>query len=94
MQTQDPHRSKLPQQLQNPSLRFVKLLPKSKKPYEKDWTRKPYKSDEIECWFSEGNNYGILGGHGGLIIVDADTPEIVSLLDKLPPTARQKTPKK
>ncbi len=70
------HQKTIPQQLHNDRFGFVKLLPKSKKPFEKDWPNHPYSISEIQRWFNEGNNYGVLGGCGDLVIVDADTPEM------------------
>ncbi|HLD70028.1 MAG TPA: bifunctional DNA primase/polymerase [Candidatus Omnitrophota bacterium] len=85
----------IPQQLHNPEFGFVKLLSKSKKPFEKDWPNHHYSLTDIQVWFSKGNNYGVLGGHGGLVIVDADTPEMVSYArEKLPKTFTVKTPKR
>ncbi len=84
----------IPQQLNN-NFGFVKLLPKSKKPFEKDWPNHPYSLADIQLWFSQGNNYGVLGGCGNLVIVDADTPEMVAFAkNNLLPTFSVKTPKK
>lgn len=85
----------IPQQLHNDRFGFVKLLPKSKKPFEKDWPNHPYSLAEIQQWFDRGNNYGVLGGCGDLVIVDADTPEMVAFAkNNFPPTFSIKTPKK
>jgi len=88
-------RQTIPSQLHNSSFGFVKLLPKSKRPLEKDWTKKPYSVTDINPWFNHGNNYGVLGGTGNLVIVDADTPEMATYAqNNLPPTFTVKTPKK
>jgi len=85
----------IPQQLHNPNFGFVKLLPKSKKPFEKDWPNHPHPLGNIQLWLNEGNNYGVLGGYSDLMIVDADSPEMVSYArEKLPKTFIVKTPKK
>jgi len=85
----------IPQQLHNPNFGFTKLLPKSKKPFEKDWPNHPYSLADIQQWFNEGNNYGVLGGYGDLVIVDADTPEIAAYAkEHLPRTYTVKTPAK
>ncbi len=85
----------IPQQLHNNRFGFVKLLPNSKKPFEKDWPNHPYSLADIQSWLNQGNNYGILGGCGDLVIVDADTPEMVAFAKKhLLPTFSVKTPKK
>lgn len=89
------NRPEIPQQLHNNNFGFVKLLPKSKKPFEKDWPNHPYPISEIQRWFNEGNNYGILGGYADLVIVDADTPEMrIFAKNNLLPTFSVKTPKK
>ncbi len=80
-------------QLQSSSFGFVKLRKKSKIPLEKDWQNKPYTHKEIQSWIEQGDNYGVLGGCGYLIIVDADTDEIVNVLrDRLPATFTVRTP--
>ncbi len=83
----------LPVQLQKNSFGFVKLRPMSKKPFEGEWTKKPYKYKEIQSWIDEGCNYGVLGGHGDLIVIDADTPEIDKVVKKLPQILTVKTPR-
>lgn len=72
---------------------FVKLAEKSKKPFEDGWQQKPYSYEEIAQWVNTGKNYGTLGGHNGLLIVDADTREIKDLLKRLPTTFSVKTKK-
>lgn len=86
--------NKIPVQLQNDRFRFVKLKPKSKIPFEKNWHKKTYSYKEIQSWINESGNYGIQGGYGDLIIIDADR-ELMSKLvkEKLPGTFTVKTPK-
>ncbi len=72
----------LPVQLQNNDFGFVKLRGKTKKPFEKDWPDKPYTYKEIQSWVDQGNNYGVQGGYGGLVIIDADSPEIDGIVKK------------
>ncbi len=84
----------LPTQSQNTNFSFVKLRGMSKKPFEEKWTKQPYVYKEIQSWIDEGCNYGVLGGHGGLIVIDADTPEIDKVVkDKLPQILTVKTPR-
>ena len=68
----------IPHQLHNDQFGFVKLIAKTKKPFEKNWPNIPYSLADIHEWFNKGNNYGILGGQGDLIVVDADSPEMVA----------------
>lgn len=87
-------KTKIPHQLQKDGFGFVKLKAKSKIPFEKDWQNKPYTHTEIQAWVDAGNNYGVQGGYGGLIILDADTPEIDTIAkEKLPATLTVKTPR-
>ena len=72
----------LPAQLQNSNFGFVKLRGKTKKPFEDEWQNKPYTYEEIQSWIDEGGNYGVQGGYGGVIIIDADTPEIDEIVKK------------
>lgn len=73
---------KIPAQLQTDSFKFVKLGSKSKKPFEEDWTNKPYDFKEITEWIKDGKNYGVMGGYGGLIIIDADSMVIKDIIEK------------
>ncbi len=83
----------LPAQLQNINFGFVKLLSKTKKPFEDKWQKNPYTYEQIQTWIDEGGNYGVQGGYGGLIIIDADTPEIDEIVTKyFPETFTVRTP--
>lgn len=82
----------IPSQLHN--FKFVKVAKNSKRPIETDWTKKPHTLKEIQDWVKDGN-YGVLGGYGGLVIIDADSPEIGRLVrENLPETFIVKTPGK
>ncbi len=84
----------LPVQLQSINFGFVKLREKSKIPVEKNWQNKPYTYEDIQSWFAQGFNYGVLGGCGDLIVIDADTKELDKVVkDKLPDTFTVKTPR-
>ena len=77
----------LPAQLQNINFGFVKLGKRSKMPFEKNWQNNPYAFEEIQLWVDQGGNYGVLGGHGNLVVIDDDTGEIGKIVqEKLPPT--------
>jgi len=83
----------IPKQLRNIEFGFVKLRKKTKKPFEPDWQNDPYTFKEIQTWIDEGNNYGVIGGYGDLIVIDADTKELDKTVnDKLPDTFTVKTP--
>ncbi|MDP8218067.1 MAG: bifunctional DNA primase/polymerase [Candidatus Theseobacter exili] len=89
-----PCKSVIPQQLRCEGFYFVKLKGKSKIPLEKNWQKKRISYHEIEKHIRKGNNYGVLGGCDGLIVVDADS-EVISeiVLKSLPETFTVKTSK-
>lgn len=81
-------------QLQKNNLGFVKLKPRTKIPFEQDWQNRPYSFKDIEPWIAQGSNYGVLGGQGDLIVIDADTPAMSELVrSKFPDTFTVKTPR-
>ncbi len=85
----------IPKQLRSIDFGFVKLRKKSKKPFEPDWHNDPHTYREIQTWIDNGNNYGVIGGYGDLIVIDADTKELdKAVKDKLPDTFTVKTPQK
>lgn len=69
----------IPQQYKNKDFRFCLIKPKSKAPFEKDWTTK-----NNYRWFDKmlrehiesGGNFGIIGGFGNLVILDKDSDEL------------------
>lgn len=84
--------NKIPQVLRKDGFGFVKLKAQTKVPLEQDWQNKPCSFLEIEPWARDGNNYGILGGYGDLIVIDADTEEISAIVEaKFPATFTVKT---
>jgi len=66
----------IPLPLQNKDFRFCFIRKETKKPIEKDWTNKPHTIKDIIKWLDQGNNYGVMGGYGGLIIIDCDRDEV------------------
>ncbi|MCP4986065.1 MAG: hypothetical protein GY928_08345 [Colwellia sp.] len=87
-------RSIFSEHLQSEGFGFVKLGRKSKKPIEKNWQNTPYTYKEIQSWIAQGGNYGVLGGCGDLVVIDADRSEIDEVVnDKFPPTLTVKTPR-
>jgi len=79
----------IPKQLQK--CVFCRLKKGTKKPFEKDWTKKPYSYEEI-INFLPDENYGVLCGYGGLIVIDADDENLQERVkEKLPRTFRVKT---
>ena len=78
----------IPKQLQNPDFRFVLLgkggTDKAKIPFEKNWQNKDYKfnDEKILNHIKQGNNFGIIGGFGNLIILDIDNKELAEEFEK------------
>jgi len=84
----------VPVQLQNDRYGFLKLRGQTKIPAEPGWQKKPYRFKDIEPWIGTGNNYGVMGGEGGLIVLDADKSRISEIADvDLPRTFAVRTPR-
>ena len=80
----------IPKQFQN--LKFCRIRKGTKKPFEKDWTNKPYSYEEISKFKDE--NYGILCGYENLAVIDSDKEELqIAIKNVFPNTFRVKTPK-
>lgn len=79
---------KLPRQLRRVGFGFCKVKYGAKRPFETEWQKKPYSYEEIEQYMSEGyGSYGVQGGYGGLIIIDADSRAVVEAVEQnLPET--------
>jgi hypothetical protein len=81
----------IPKQLQDKRIRFCRIKRGTKKPFEKEWTKKPYFKIEIEKFLPK-ENYGILCGYGDLTVIDCDEEEIQLIIENmLPETFRVKT---
>ena len=79
----------IPKQLKN--LRFCRIIKGTKKPFEKEWTIKPYYYDDISKFFP-GENYGIICGYNNLAVIDCDEESIKLLVEEmLPKTFSVKT---
>lgn len=72
----------IPPQLRVNAFRFLLLEPKSKEPLKgktKDWQKSnnfPYDAQRLTDHLASGGNYGIIGGYGNIVIIDADSEEI------------------
>jgi hypothetical protein len=80
----------VPKQLQNERFGFIELGRNSKIPVatEKGWAKnKPHTYQQIQAHINSGNNYGVRGGYGNLIIIDTDHEEMSGLVfDNFPET--------
>jgi len=68
----------LPQQMQNIDFRFVKIKRGTKKPFELEWTDRnnyKYNQSELVAWLFKGQNYGVVCGYGGLVVIDIDNKD-------------------
>jgi len=87
----------IPKQLQKKEFRFIKIKYKSKQPIENDWQNTAnyeYNNPKLLSHIENQTNYGVLGGYGGLVIIDADTEKIAKTIEnKLPKTFTVKTGK-
>lgn len=81
---------KIPKQLCRKEFRFLKLQPKGKAPTSDmvGWQKKNLQFDSYDLLqhISKGGNYGIIGGYGNLVIIDADSPEVEKIAETLQPT--------
>jgi len=80
------------QSLKIDCLRFCKVLKGTKKPFEQDWTNKPYTHEQIQDHITHQVNYGVICGYGNLAVIDCDNPILQGVVDKLlPPTYKVRT---
>ena len=85
----------IPLQLQKEEYKFVKLKKNDKIPFEKDWQNNGYKFNDLSLigWIDSGGNYGVIGGHGRLRILDIDDVSLVEGIAKVFKTFSVKTGK-
>ena len=80
MTTENP----IPEQLQRREFRFIKLLPKEKKPFEPNWQKTAnyeFDNPELLQHIAKGGNVGILTGVGNLVVLDLDNQEVSDVSD-------------
>lgn len=67
-------------------LTFCRVLPKSKRAFEKDWQLHQLNYSEIQNWVKDGNNYGIICSRKNKVgVIDADHKHYVKLVENLLP---------
>lgn len=77
----------LPKQLQSEFFNFIRVEGKNPGINGKGWQLQIHSFHEAEDWLSKGFNYGVMGGHGGLLIMDADSKAVEEAVEKsLPET--------
>lgn len=86
----------IPKQLQNDEYKFILIAKKNKIPLELEWQNTNnyyFDSEKVVEHLKNGGNYGVICG-GGLIVMDADTPEFNEIVKKnFPETYTVKTSK-
>lgn len=85
----------LPEQFWNEEFRFLKIRPEGKEPTADStgWQKNNFQYNDAEFMehIANGGNYGIIGGYGNLILIDADSEEISLIAEKMPETFTVKT---
>lgn len=92
----------VPEQLQNPKLRFIRIRIIGSKPHKAPQdpyflSTNNYKFDDpklLEWVWIQGGNYGIIGGVGNLCVIDCDSKLFYNhISNELPDTFTVKTPR-
>jgi len=84
----------IPKQLKDSNFKFIKLRKGRKEPIETDWQNTnnySYDDPMFQEHLKKGNNYGIVGGFGNLILIDSDSEVITEMAEQLPETFTVKT---
>jgi len=80
----------IPNPLRNDALRFVLIRSREKRAFEKGWqdgANYTYNDERLIEHLQTGGNYGIVGGPGGLAVIDIDNPDYIEKIkESLPPT--------
>lgn len=71
----------IPEQLKD--MKFCRIRKGTKKPFEKEWTTKPYNYEQISKYFPN-ENYGVLTGINSFGVCDDDTSDknLITILEK------------
>jgi KaiC/GvpD/RAD55 family RecA-like ATPase len=78
---------KIPKQLRRKEFSFAKLVGKNPNVGGASWQNQRHSWEEAEEWLANGYNYGVMGGIGGVIIIDGDSQAIIdAVLRHLPTT--------
>ncbi len=72
----------IPKQLQDEKFRFIFITPKSKVPYEMNWTKKNNYPFNHKGIINHKGNLGVVSGYGNLIILDIDNPQFYKEFDE------------
>lgn len=82
----------IPGPLQEEDFRFIKVKENSKRPFENNWQNQAnyrYNDPEIQQHLENGENYGVVGGYGDLVIIDADQEKVENAIEaNLPETLK------
>jgi len=87
----------IPTALRNDAFRFVLIRSQEKRAFEKGWQDESnyrYDDERLVEHLQHGGNYGVIGGPGGLAVIDVDNPDYIEKITaSLPPTFVVKTHK-
>jgi len=87
----------LPIPLRTIDFRFCLVRKRQKKAFEKGWQESAnysWNSPILQTHLGNNGNYGVIGGYGGLVIIDIDNENYIdSIKNTLPPTFTVKTKK-
>lgn len=87
----------IPDRLKQRGIKFVLLMPQSKKPFQKDWQKQTieFDSPELVEHIKKGGNYGVMGGgEKNILVIDFDNEAIQNqIVPLLPKTFTVKTGK-
>jgi len=85
----------IPDQLKKEEFRFIPIQEGMKGPRLDDWQESnnfQYSDEPLQERINNGGNYGVVCGFGDLIVIDADTQEVVDAVNQnLPPTFTVRT---
>lgn len=85
----------IPPALRAQDFRFVLIPYRKKAPFEMEWQEKnnyQYNDPKLLSHLSDGGNYGVVCGYGGLVVIDADRSDVKNAVESnLPPTFTVKT---
>ena len=87
----------IPGPLRRAEFRFCLVKPKGKEPIEKGWQKAAnysWNDPVLQKHIDDGGNYGVIGGYGGLAVIDVDNDSYINtVIDALPSTFTVKTKK-
>lgn len=82
----------LPKEFLKYNFKYVKIIARTKKPFQSGWNKLDVSKEDIVKWIEKGNNVGVIAGYDNLIIIDYDSEEVQDkCLKELPQTLMVQT---